>query len=171
MRIIGVDPGTRVTGWGIIESEGTRLRRVCSGTIAPKSEDLAHRLRAIADGLDAVVAEYSPEVSAVESLFHAKNSQSALKLGHARGAILVSLARADVGVFEYAPSRIKQAVTNHGRASKEQVQEMVKLLLGYGEPMVLDESDALAAAICHVQYRGSPTSQLMEDLYRKANGR
>ena len=171
MRIIGVDPGTRVTGWGIIDSEGTRLRRVSSGTIAPKGEDLSSRLLGIANELDAIISEYKPEVGAVESLFHAKNSQSALKLGHARGVILLSLVRGDVGVFEYPPTRIKQAVTNHGRAGKEQVQEMVKLLLGHGEAMVLDESDALAAAICHAQYRGSPTSQLMEDLYRKANGR
>ena len=171
MRIIGLDPGTRVTGWGIVEAEGTRLRRVSSGTLAPKGEDLASRLVGLADGLDAIISEYAPQAGAVESLFHAKNSQSALKLGHARGVILLSLARANVGVFEYPPSRIKQAVTNHGRARKEQVQEMVKLLLGYGESMVLDESDALAAAICHAQYRGSSSSQLMEDLYRKALGR
>ena len=157
VRILGIDPGSHNTGWGVVEVEGTRFRRVASGTVGTGSKHLWERLLLIDRGLEAILREYRPQGAAIESVFYAKNAQSALKLGHARGVALLGMARAGLEIGEYSPTQIKQAVTGTGRATKEQVAHMVGLLLGYSEKMGLDESDALAIAVCHGQVCGSKT--------------
>lgn len=149
MRVLGIDPGSHRTGWGVIEMHGSRVEHVASGTIEARGEDLATRLRAIADGLDAVLASHQPMAVAVEMIFHAKNSRSALQLGHARGVALLCAARSGATIHEYTAGQIKQATTGRGRADKDQVQKMVQLILGLRGELGLDTSDALAAAICH----------------------
>ena len=162
MRIIGIDPGSHNTGWGIVEVEGTRFRRVASGTMSPKASGLGGRLLGISDGLECILQEHHPTESAVESVFYSKNAQSALKLGHARGVVFAGLARAGLEIGEYSPTQVKQTLTGTGRAAKEQVAKMVRLLLGYSEKMGLDESDALAIAICHGQFYGSAATKMIE---------
>lgn len=162
MEVLGVDPGSHHTGWGLVRSEGSTLRHVASGTLAAEGADLAERLRCIADGLEHVMARFQPDAAAIEAVFHAKNSRSALLLGHARGVALLCAARRGVPVFEYTAGQIKQAVTGRGRAAKNQVQEMVRLLLGHQEPMSLDTSDALAAGICHAQLHLTPTARWLQ---------
>lgn len=159
MVVLGIDPGSHRTGWGVISYEGSRLSHLGSGIIEARGEALADRLLMIADGLDHVLREHRPSAVSIENIFHAKNSQSALRLGHARGVALLCAVRAAVPVFEYTAGQIKQATTGRGRAEKEQVQAMVKLLLGDIAFAGLDASDALAAAICHAQMHGTPTAQ------------
>lgn len=162
MRVLGIDPGSHRTGWGVIDAEGSRLHHIDSGVItAPASAAAAQRLLVIADGLDAVMVRYSPAAASVETIFHAKNSQSALMLGQARGVALLCAARGGAAVFEYTAGQIKQATTGRGRAEKEQVQQMVRLIFGLSAPMALDTSDALAAAVCHAQMSSSPAAQLL----------
>jgi len=148
--ILGVDPGTLRTGYGLVRSHGTRFEHVASGVIAVEGE-MHQRLRVIADELDVLVAAHRPDAAAVESIFHHKNSRSALALGQARGAILVCLARGEVALFEYTPAEIKRAATGNGRATKETVTRMVRMILGYRGTLANDAADALAAAICHGQ--------------------
>lgn len=159
MKVLGIDPGTRRTGWGVVEARGSRMVHVASGLAPGVGECLAERLAAIADVLDEVVRLHTPAAMAVETLFHAKNAQSALKLGHARGVALLSAARNGVRVFEYTAGQIKQATVGRGRAEKTQVQLMVRMILGVEDDMALDTSDALAAAICHLQWADSPALQ------------
>ena len=166
MRVLGVDPGSRFTGWGIIDVQGTQLRRVASGVIEAGEGEFITRMVLIGDALDELIKKYQPDEAAIEAIFHSKNSQSALKLGHARGVALLSVGRAGMGFAEYPPARIKQSVAGHGRASKDQVLKMVQMLLGNQESYAEDESDALAAALCHIQMAGSPTSRLLADLER-----
>lgn len=158
MNVLGIDPGSHVTGWGAVRVEGSRILHMASGIVAVEGDDLATRLLAIAEGLEAVLAQIQPAAVAVETVFFAKNSQSALKLGQARGVALLCAARSGAPVFEYTAGQIKQAVTGHGRAEKEQVQQMVQLLLRIAGPMALDASDALAAAICHTHMAMTPTA-------------
>lgn len=152
MRILGVDPGSHHLGWGIIEVRGSQLGHIASGTLDAPSGELVSRLLFLGTRLEAIVAEHQPKAAAVESIFHARNSQSALVLGHARGAILYCLGRASLSVAAYTPGQIKQATTGKGAAQKEQVQVMVRLLLRLKGEMGLDTSDALAAAICHAHH-------------------
>jgi crossover junction endodeoxyribonuclease RuvC len=176
-RVVGIDPGTQHLGWGVLDVRGNTLTHVASGTLhAPKSgpqAGLVSRLCYLADALDALIATHRPEAGAVETIFHAKNSQSALKLGHARGVALLCLGRAGVPVFEYTAGQIKQAATGRGRAEKEQVQAMVRLLLRLTvEGLELDTTDALAAAICHAQHGNSLVSRLAPPAPRRtAEGR
>jgi crossover junction endodeoxyribonuclease RuvC len=151
MRIIGVDPGSDTTGYGVIDSDGRHYELIeYAGIRAPKQLSFAERLLAISRKLEEVIARLSPQACAVEDTFYAVNVKSALKLGQARGAVLVAAARAAVEVFEYSPLEIKSALVGYGRAEKQQVQEMVRVLLGMKEaPEPLDASDALAVAICH----------------------
>ena len=142
------------------------MQSVASGVIEAGDGAFTSRMVIIGDELDAIIKKYQPEEAAVEAIFHSKNSQSALKLGHARGVALLSVGRAGMALAEYPPARIKQAIAGHGRASKEQVQKMVCMLLGQTQGYQEDESDALAAALCHVQMVGSPTSRLLSDLER-----
>ena len=162
VRILGIDPGSHRTGWGIIDAQGTRFRYVCSGTITAKGNGLAQRLVVIANDLDQIIVQHQPDLGAIESVFHAKNSQSALKLGHARGVALLSMGRAGLEIGEYSPTQIKQALTGAGRAEKEQVAQMVQLLLGHPGPFGLDESDGLAIAMCHGQFYGSSARRFLD---------
>ena len=150
MRILGIDPGTRVTGYGIIEKAGNRLIHVDNGGIFTRADmDLADRLKLIYDGLCQVIKEYAPEAVAVEQIFLAKNALSALKLGHARGTALLVGVNHGLPVFEYSALQVKSAVVGYGKAEKIQVQQMVKTLLKLPEIAQEDASDALAVAICH----------------------
>ncbi|MGE5600970.1 MAG: crossover junction endodeoxyribonuclease RuvC [Pseudomonadota bacterium] len=152
MRIFGIDPGSGRTGYGCIETFGSRYRLVVCGSIAaPVRTAFPDKLVAIHAGLAAVLARHRPDCVAIENVFHAKNVRSALKLGHARGVALLAASEAGVPVMEYAPAEIKRAVVGYGRAEKGQVQQMIKLLLGLdAPPSPHDVADALAVAICHV---------------------
>ena len=154
MRIIGLDPGLRNTGWGIIEVEANRFRYVADGTVRPKvAQQLAWRLRDLHDGLAEAIAEFVPDEAAVEETFVNKNPKSTLKLGEARGVILLTPALAGLPVAEYAANKIKKAVVGAGHAAKEQVQMMVRRILpgcAFSSP---DAADALAVAICHANLR------------------
>ena len=152
MRVLGIDCGSRVTGYGVIDSDGAECFLVRCGVIRSKSsESLAARLRSIHHGIFEIIRDLQPEAAAFESLFYANNVQSALKLGHVRGVSMFAAAEANLPVFEYSPLEVKSAVTGYGRAEKMQVQQMVRALLKLSEaPEPYDASDALAVAICHV---------------------
>ena len=151
MRVLGVDCGSRITGYGVIDTEGADCVLVRCGVIRSKSSDpMPARLKRIYAGLAEIIRELQPEAAAFESLFYATNVQSALKLGHVRGVSIVAAADANLPVFEYSPLEVKSAVTGYGRAEKPQVQQMVRALLKLNEPPEPYEgSDALAVAICH----------------------
>lgn len=154
MRILGIDCGSERTGYGVIESDGRTHRLVAAGVIktSPKAP-LADRLLTIANGLRDVIVAQAPEAAAVEAVFHAVNTQTALKLAHVRGVALLVLAEAGLAVGEYSPLEIKTSVVGYGRAEKEQVQLMVRSLLHLDEIIKSqDASDALAAAICHANH-------------------
>lgn len=154
MRLIGFDPGLRHTGWGVIESDGNRLRHVADGTVRPDPNDCtALRLRHLHAGLAEVLAEFRPEEAAVEETFVNANPESTLKLGQARGVVLLAPALLGIPVFEYAPNRIKKAVVGAGHAAKVQVQFMVARLLPGSAAASSDAADALAVAICHASFR------------------
>ncbi len=151
MRVLGVDPGTLITGYGVIETENGRLTHICNGSIrSNQKEPMQNRLKKIFDSLHNVIETYEPEVAAIESGFVAASVSSALKLGHARGVAILSAACMDLAVFEYSPTNVKMAVTGYGRADKAQIQVMVQRLLKLPEPCKPDPSDALAVAICHI---------------------
>ena len=150
-RIIGIDPGTMVTGWGVVEASGASLNHIANGTIATAGAPAqADRLSLIYRGVDEVIRSYKPEGMSIERVFFARNAQSALKLGQARGVVLLAAAHHGVAVHEYAAVAIKMAVVGYGQASKEQVQKMVAALLHVGGKMAADAADALAAAVCHL---------------------
>lgn len=151
MRVLGIDPGSRHTGYGVVQAEGTQLKLIACGTLSPdEGLPLARRLALIHAGLVEVVAATSPSAVSVEDVYHAVNARSALVLGQARGVALVAGASSGVEVHEYAASEIKRAVTGTGRAEKEQVSRMVGILLGCQIPGDEHACDALAAAICHL---------------------
>lgn len=156
MRILGIDPGSHKTGWGVVERNGSTLRRIAGDVIAARGESLAQRLASIQEAVGCVIEEYRPESAALESVFTHRNPRSALLLGHARGAALCACGRAGLPTSEYAPARVKVAVSGYGRAQKLQVQRMVKHLLGLAEEPRSDEADALAVAICHALERRAP---------------
>ncbi|HCB15135.1 MAG TPA: crossover junction endodeoxyribonuclease RuvC [Gammaproteobacteria bacterium] len=150
VRLMGIDPGSRITGYGIIDMEGSRSRYVASGCIQTASDrPLPERLRTIFAGVTGVICEYQPMEVAAEQVFMHRNPDSALKLGQARGAALCAVVMAGLPVSEYAPRAIKQAVAGGGAADKNQVQRMVALLLNLPESPQADAADALAVAICH----------------------
>ena len=149
MRILGIDPGSRVTGYGVIDSDGVTSRYVSSGCIRTENEDFSARLGEIFHGIQEIVKTQQPEEVAVEQVFVAHNPSSALKLGHARGAAVTAVVIAALPVYEYTPRAVKLALVGAGAAEKEQVQHMVRLLLSVKGRMGLDESDALAVALCH----------------------
>lgn len=153
MRVIGIDPGTAITGWGIVEEfASSELTLVAYGVVTtPAKTPLADRLKTIYAELTSIVAEYQPDTSAVEMLFFSRNTTTALSVGHGRGVAMLALAQADLPIFEYKPLEIKQAITGYGGADKKQVQRMVQLLLNLAEiPKPDDAADALAIAICHL---------------------
>ena len=151
MRVLGVDPGSIKSGYGVIEQRGAELAVLDYGVIRTTANaPFASRLLQISVRLQALIAQWQPQVLALEDLFFAKNVQSALKLGHARGVILLIAAQAHLEIAEYTPLEVKQAVVGYGRAEKMQVQQMVKVLLRLKElPTPDDAADALAIAICH----------------------
>jgi crossover junction endodeoxyribonuclease RuvC len=155
VRILGIDPGSIVTGYGIIDSDGTHNVHVASGPLRVKAETLPERLKLIFEGITAVILEYKPEVVAIEKVFMNKNADSALKLGQARGAAIAAAVMQDKPVSEYTPRHIKQAVVGKGSAAKEQVQHMVKILLNYQGELQADEADALAVALSHGHIGGT----------------
>ena len=152
MRIVGIDPGSERTGYGCVETDGRRHRLVTFGAIAAAAGDtFPDRLARIHRELAALLAKMRPDCVAVESVFHAANARSALKLGHARGVALLAAVEAGCPIVEYTPAEVKRAVVGYGRAEKRQVQHMIKLLLGLAQPPTpYDASDALAVAICHL---------------------
>lgn len=151
MRVIGIDPGSRVCGYAIIESTGGKLIHLTSGTIKPKGDyPLAKRLQTIYSGITEVINSYSPTCMSVEDVFFAKNAKSAIKLGQARGVALLAGSNCDIEIHEYAPTNIKLALTGNGRANKSEVQKMVSYILGIRDEIDTDSSDAIAIAICHI---------------------
>jgi len=153
LTILGIDPGSQVTGFGVIVVEGKVLRYLASGCIRTRGGELAERLRIIFEGATRLVEEYRPDEVSVERVFVNRNVDSALKLGHARAAALCGTFLHAVPVHEYAPREIKLAVTGSGAAEKIQVAHMVRRLLAVQGPLASDAADALAVAICHAQLR------------------
>jgi crossover junction endodeoxyribonuclease RuvC len=152
LRVIGVDPGSQATGYGVIDRIGPDLCWVAHGVLRPtRSAALAARLAAVMQQLAEVIAQYAPDVASVEDVFVAASPRSALVLGQARGAVLAALGAARVPLVQYAPARIKQAVAGSGRAAKDQMQRMVKRTLALASAPASDAADALAAAICHAR--------------------
>jgi len=155
MIILGIDPGSRITGYGLIRTEGTRLIHLDNGGIwTDAASDFPGRLERIFRGITGIIHQHTPDAVAVENIFFSNNAQSALKLGQARGAAVVACVVQGVPVFEYTALQVKQAVVGHGKAAKDQVQHMVKVLLNLAEPAQADASDALAVAICHANSIG-----------------
>lgn len=148
-RIIGIDPGSRKTGFGVIDLIGGQLKYITSGVIKSTDGDFTDRLKVIHQSVRALIKEYNPHIMSIESVFVHKNPSSALKLGHARAAALCATFDFDMDVFEYSPREIKKGVVGTGAASKEQVQHMVVSLLNLGGSPAEDAADAIAAAICY----------------------
>lgn len=151
--ILGIDPGSRLTGFGVVKSEGTRLRYVVSGCVRAGKGDFKDRLLSIHDALIEIIARYQPDEVAIEQVFMHKYADAALKLGHARGVAVLAVAKNALDLSEYSPRQIKQAIAGYGGADKQQVQHMVKLLLGLSDLPQVDAADALAIAICHANSR------------------
>ncbi len=149
MRILGVDPGSRMTGVGIIEVNGDRVTPVYYGAIKAGSGEFNERLGIIFSGIQALIKEHRPDQAAIETVFVAHNAASAIKLGQARGAAVCAAISCDIPVSDYSPRSIKQAIVGRGGADKVQVQHMVGILLGIRDPIQNDAADALAVALCH----------------------
>lgn len=150
MRILGVDPGSRTTGYGVVAAEGSKVSFIACGTIRTGREtDFSRRLLTIFQDLCAVISQYSPDVAAVEDMYVDRNPRSALKLGQARGAAVVAAQHCNLSVYDYPARLVKQSVVGYGRADKDQVQHMVRVLLGLSKTPSTDAADALAVAICH----------------------
>ena len=147
--ILGVDPGSRITGYGLIQVEKTQASYIASGCISMPTDDLPARLLTIYQNIGELIRQYAPRQAAIEQVFMGKSVSSALKLGHARGAAILAIAEAGLPLGEYAPRTIKQAVAGTGAADKEQVQAMVVRLLGLNRTPSADAADALAVALCH----------------------
>jgi crossover junction endodeoxyribonuclease RuvC len=160
VRVLGIDPGSQRTGFGIVDAAGSRLSYVASGVIRTPQGDFAARLCEIFRCMQSLVAEYRPQEIAIEKVFVNRNADSALKLGQARGAAICGTADSSASVFEYAPRQIKLAVVGSGSADKTQVQLMMKSILKLEGPVASDAADALAAAVCHA-LRGRVRSTLM----------
>ncbi len=169
IRIIGIDPGLRRTGWGVVESDGVRLVYVASGHITSEAEDdLAYRLRQIFEGLSSVLAAFQPAEAAVEETFVNENARATLKLGQARGMALLAPAMKGLRVAEYPPNLIKKTVVGAGHADKKQIQAMIGFLLPKAKFESADEADALAIAICHANHRTSPHARALQALKEAA---
>ena len=152
--ILGIDPGSHITGYGVIEAVGNKQRYIASGNIRAAKKDCGKKLHQIFTSICELITLYSPEEAAIEQVFVHANVNSALKLGQARGAAIVAIEQGQAKIFEYSARQVKQAVVGHGNAEKTQVQYMVKLLLKLQNELQADEADALAIAICHANSRG-----------------
>ncbi|RKZ62894.1 MAG: crossover junction endodeoxyribonuclease RuvC [Candidatus Parabeggiatoa sp. nov. 3] len=151
-RILGIDPGSRITGFGIIERHRQQTVYVTSGCIRTQSKLMPQRLQEIYTGLTQIIEQYQPTISAIEQVFVHRNVASALKLGQARGVAILACVQHNLTVHEYAPTQIKQAVVGNGHAEKIQVQQMVKILLSLSKMPQVDAADGLAAALCHAHH-------------------
>ncbi len=161
LRIVGIDPGLRRTGWGVVESEGNRLTFIACGSVEPPDTlPLSSRLLAIHEGLEAVLNEFKPAEAAVEQTFVNKDGVATLKLGQARGVAMLVPAMFGIAVAEYAPNQVKKTVVGAGHADKNQIAVMLKILLPKAEPKSPDAADALAIAITHAHHRASPALRL-----------
>ncbi|CAH0540553.1 crossover junction endodeoxyribonuclease RuvC [Vibrio marisflavi] len=163
--ILGIDPGSRITGYGVIRQQGRHLQYMGSGCIRMADGDLASKLKQVYAGVTEIITQFQPDVFAIEQVFMSKNADSALKLGQARGSAIVAAANADLPVFEYAARLIKQAVVGTGAADKAQVQHMVQHMLGLSSKPQSDAADALGVAICHAN-----TNKTLVALAGKAQG-
>jgi crossover junction endodeoxyribonuclease RuvC len=162
IRIIGIDPGLRRTGWGVVESDGVRLSYVASGLITSTTDaDLAYRLRELFEGIASVIASFKPHEAAVEETFVNDNARATLKLGQARGIALLAPAMSGLAVAEYSPNLVKKSVVGAGHAEKRQIKVMIGFLLPRARVASADEADALAIAICHANHRTSPQARAM----------
>jgi crossover junction endodeoxyribonuclease RuvC len=169
IRIIGIDPGLRRTGWGVVDSDGVRLTYVASGHVTSDSKDnLAYRLRAIFEGLTSVIASFKPHEAAIEETFVNDNARATLKLGQARGMALLAPAVKGLAVAEYTPNLVKKTVVGTGHAEKRQIQAMIGFLLPKARFESADEADALAIAICHANHRSSPAGRAARALREAA---
>ena len=153
MRVLGIDPGTVVVGYGVIDSEGDEMTLIdCNALTCPRRSPMGERLSYFYNKLSEIISRYQPDVVAVEQPFVAKNPRTALAIGKAQAVAILAAANRKIPTYEYTPTKVKQRVTNYGASSKEQVQEMVKLQLGLAEaPQSSDAADALAVAICHLR--------------------
>ena len=169
IRIIGIDPGLRRTGWGVVDSDGVRLVYVASGHVSSDAgEDLAYRLRAIFEGLSSVIASFKPHEAAIEETFVNENARATLKLGQARGMALLAPAVKGLAIAEYTPNLVKKSVVGAGHAEKHQIQAMIGFLLPKARFESADEADALAIAICHANHRSSPAARAARALREAA---
>lgn len=156
MIILGIDPGTQITGYGLIEKQNNRFRMLdCGSIVLLQAQGMVERLGLLFRNLENIIQSYHPNAVSIEEVFFAKNAASALKLGQCRGVALLAASRAELPVFEYSARTIKQAVTGSGRAEKEQIQKMVQALLALPRSQAPDASDALAAALCHAHHSHS----------------
>lgn len=169
MRVLGIDPGSRATGFGVIDIEGSHVAYVASGCVRAAGDSFLVRLKIIFDGVSEVVREYRPSEMAIEKVFVQRNVDSALKLGQARGAALCAAMAGSLSIFEYSPAEIKQAVVGRGRAEKSQVAHMVKILLGLEGTPASDAADALACALCH--YHTNKTTQYISSSANRQGSR
>ena len=152
MIVMGIDPGTLHLGWGVLRDEGNRITHLAQGVIdSPPNASLAERLVHIDRSLAAVISDYRPSVGSVESLFFHKDASAAAKLGHARGVVLLNLARAGMQVMEYPPARVKSTIAGHGRAEKQQMVRMMRMLLCLDDSLREDAADALALALTYLR--------------------
>ncbi|MFH1831034.1 MAG: crossover junction endodeoxyribonuclease RuvC [Pseudomonadota bacterium] len=150
MRVLGIDPGSNITGYGILENKGGVMRHIDNGSIAPRAKlSFPKRLSIIYDELTELIERFCPNAVAIENVFVAKNVRSSLILGHVRGVAMLAAASSGIEIGEYTPAQVKIAITGSGRASKEQIQSMVRAILRLPETACEDASDALAVAICH----------------------
>jgi crossover junction endodeoxyribonuclease RuvC len=162
LRVLGIDPGTAITGYGLVDYDGDLRLVDCGAIITPAGMALPQRLLAIHRELSGVIARFQPEAVAVEELFFSKNVRTAMSVGHARGVVLLAAAQAGLPIYHYKPSEVKLAVAGYGGAGKTQMQEMVRLLLGLEAVLKPDDvADAVAIAICHAH--GAHMSQLVAD--------
>ena len=165
--ILGVDPGSRITGYGLINSVGNKLEYIACGCIRTETDDFPKRLKIIFDKLCAVIEQYSPQQAAIEEVFMGRNASSALKLGHARGSAMVACLHHDLPLEEYSARKVKLAVVGTGAADKAQVQHMVKAILGIREKLQEDAADGLAIAICHANTQSSLIKMAGASSFRK----
>ncbi|MBL7174686.1 MAG: crossover junction endodeoxyribonuclease RuvC [Desulfobacteraceae bacterium] len=159
MLVLGVDPGSRVTGYGLVEKENNQMTCIHAGTISsPAKLPFYERIHKIFQSMVEIMDHYRPQEMAIEDVFFAKNVKSSLKLGHARGAVLIAAVQCGIKIFEYTPLEIKKSTVGYGRATKEQVRSMVQIILNLKDKPNLDTSDALATAICHLNWARYDTS-------------
>ncbi len=154
MIIVGVDPGSRKTGYCILKKEGSAISLISSGVLKPKG-DYSSRLVSIYRSFSEILDSFKPDEFAVEGIFHGKSFKSALRLGEIRGVMILAASERDIEVFEYSPADIKSSIVGYGNATKEQVRFMVSQILNINDEIPVDESDAIAVALCHIMRRGN----------------